>query len=115
MIRKYSVITWSRWTFAQLSHRVRVKSPQVHRILTTILSRRGSRDPAGTHTSGAQNGPPTRAPAHYVPVPDGTDPQEPEFRAGASLSYHWLSVYTPRSEEHTSELQSRQYLVCRLL
>src|SRR3712207_7868751 len=24
-------------------------------------------------------------------------------------------VCTPRSEEHTSELQSRQYLVCRLL
>src|SRR3712207_8902368 len=24
-------------------------------------------------------------------------------------------VGTPRSEEHTSELQSRQYLVCRLL
>src|SRR3712207_8668498 len=24
-------------------------------------------------------------------------------------------VATPRSEEHTSELQSRQYLVCRLL
>src|SRR3712207_7929271 len=24
-------------------------------------------------------------------------------------------VDTPRSEEHTSELQSRQYLVCRLL
>src|SRR3712207_6967779 len=23
--------------------------------------------------------------------------------------------YSPRSEEHTSELQSRQYLVCRLL
>src|SRR3712207_7213454 len=23
--------------------------------------------------------------------------------------------HTPRSEEHTSELQSRQYLVCRLL
>src|SRR5947209_9397119 len=23
--------------------------------------------------------------------------------------------YAPRSEEHTSELQSRQYLVCRLL
>src|SRR3712207_8636358 len=47
-------------------------------------------------------------------------------------SGHWLSVATtldaqdmhifvfserrfPRSEEHTSELQSRQYLVCRLL
>src|SRR3712207_7763654 len=25
------------------------------------------------------------------------------------------SVASPRSEEHTSELQSRQYLVCRLL
>src|SRR3712207_7233867 len=25
------------------------------------------------------------------------------------------SADTPRSEEHTSELQSRQYLVCRLL
>src|SRR3712207_9171620 len=25
------------------------------------------------------------------------------------------TIYTPRSEEHTSELQSRQYLVCRLL
>src|SRR3712207_8553984 len=30
---------------------------------------------------------------------------------------HWrhVSSPTPRSEEHTSELQSRQYLVCRLL
>src|SRR3712207_8052211 len=26
-----------------------------------------------------------------------------------------VSVSPPRSEEHTSELQSRQYLVCRLL
>src|SRR3712207_7758096 len=25
------------------------------------------------------------------------------------------SLFRPRSEEHTSELQSRQYLVCRLL
>src|SRR3712207_8267516 len=30
-------------------------------------------------------------------------------RAGSS------AARTPRSEEHTSELQSRQYLVCRLL
>src|SRR3712207_7848422 len=28
---------------------------------------------------------------------------------------HHSSGSTPRSEEHTSELQSRQYLVCRLL
>src|SRR3712207_7082225 len=26
-----------------------------------------------------------------------------------------LGIQSPRSEEHTSELQSRQYLVCRLL
>src|SRR5258707_7442040 len=28
---------------------------------------------------------------------------------------HWLRLALQRSEEHTSELQSRQYLVCRLL
>src|SRR3712207_8149824 len=32
---------------------------------------------------------------------------------GAALE--WTTTGTPRSEEHTSELQSRQYLVCRLL
>src|SRR3712207_8877055 len=33
------------------------------------------------------------------------------------LGYAWLRVreFLWRSEEHTSELQSRQYLVCRLL
>src|SRR3712207_8140937 len=43
-------------------------------------------------------------------------------RSGASqaLDEHpgrciWLSPELGRSEEHTSELQSRQYLVCRLL
>src|SRR5947209_16155226 len=29
-------------------------------------------------------------------------------------SYDWHDGTGPRSEEHTSELQSRQYLVCRL-
>src|SRR3712207_8335258 len=28
---------------------------------------------------------------------------------------YFLTTFTLRSEEHTSELQSRQYLVCRLL
>src|SRR3712207_6866706 len=31
------------------------------------------------------------------------------------FSFMGLSSYDRRSEEHTSELQSRQYLVCRLL
>src|SRR3712207_9220424 len=38
--------------------------------------------------------------------------------AGLQLGGHaaWIPVVnTVRSEEHTSELQSRQYLVCRLL
>src|SRR3712207_7608103 len=34
----------------------------------------------------------------------------------SASSYLWDHHYRrPRSEEHTSELQSRQYLVCRLL
>src|SRR3712207_7928722 len=32
-----------------------------------------------------------------------------------SLTGHPREPHHPRSEEHTSELQSRQYLVCRLL
>src|SRR3712207_6870446 len=37
--------------------------------------------------------------------------EEPSFLGGGeNATLHWL-----RSEEHTSELQSRQYLVCRLL
>src|SRR3712207_8630451 len=31
------------------------------------------------------------------------------------LAFPWSQMGTYRSEEHTSELQSRQYLVCRLL
>src|SRR3712207_7880684 len=31
------------------------------------------------------------------------------------LLARWASMIATRSEEHTSELQSRQYLVCRLL
>src|SRR3712207_8788270 len=41
------------------------------------------------------------------------DPAEVEAAIEA-LTNEEASV-TPRSEEHTSELQSRQYLVCRLL
>src|SRR3712207_8525908 len=33
----------------------------------------------------------------------------------SSMAERYLGHAMPRSEEHTSELQSRQYLVCRLL
>src|SRR2546422_5712004 len=32
-----------------------------------------------------------------------------------SIPDTWVTVYSERSEEHTSELQSRLHLVCRLL
>src|SRR3712207_3302018 len=44
----------------------------------------------------------------------------PRFRSlaaeyGAAMTFFLSGIYAlPRSEEHTSELQSRQYLVCRL-
>src|SRR5258707_3039608 len=34
---------------------------------------------------------------------------------GTDPVYNWTITASSRSEEHTSELQSRQYLVCRLL
>src|SRR3712207_7437322 len=37
------------------------------------------------------------------------------FRGGATSPRIRTAAARPRSEEHTSELQSRQYLVCRLL
>src|SRR3712207_8421757 len=40
---------------------------------------------------------------------------ERRTRSEAVLAGCHFSAPTPRSEEHTSELQSRQYLVCRLL
>src|SRR3712207_8647022 len=48
-------------------------------------------------TTGAHN-------CQYVFLITNTDPDAPKHKS-----------LTMRSEEHTSELQSRQYLVCRLL
>src|SRR3712207_8740959 len=42
----------------------------------------------------------------------GVDPAAARDRVAP---YAWVVVAVLRSEEHTSELQSRQYLVCRLL
>src|SRR3712207_6891499 len=40
---------------------------------------------------------------------------ESRWRGEGDFSAELGQVTAPRSEEHTSELQSRQYLVCRLL
>src|SRR3712207_7090711 len=42
-------------------------------------------------------------------------PSSPEFTASGKPAAGRSSRVLNRSEEHTSELQSRQYLVCRLL
>src|SRR3712207_9226927 len=43
-------------------------------------------------------------------------PSSAVLEAGSGASFRMRSFrFPPRSEEHTSELQSRQYLVCRLL
>src|SRR3712207_7224690 len=52
------------------------------------------------------------------PIPFPTRGFATVGRSGGPLTGsngHPQSGYLPRSEEHTSELQSRQYLVCRLL
>src|SRR3712207_7561976 len=57
---------------------------------------------------------PTRRALHAVQVPHhGRRRREPARPPPRGQRGRWTTVQ--RSEEHTSELQSRQYLVCRLL
>src|SRR3712207_7355997 len=59
-------------------------------------------------------------PAGTGPAPDPRQLRRPQDRGGGALAGPASPLPRPlhadlRSEEHTSELQSRQYLVCRLL
>src|SRR3712207_8315654 len=65
-----------------------------------------SRRPAHHLGDGAGIQPPAR---HVVEEEQGTRP------CGEHVVRAVVDYVGPRSEEHTSELQSRQYLVCRLL
>src|SRR5438445_1863005 len=47
--------------------------------------------------------------------PDGIRPSDQATRARTKAELAAAPSSAVRSEEHTSELQSRQYLVCRLL
>src|SRR3712207_7374742 len=66
---------------------------------------RGSGTVAASGTAVAPGGQPVRVPRLAVRAR-----ARPGRRADAGANH-----CEPRSEEHTSELQSRQYLVCRLL
>src|SRR3712207_7725426 len=50
-----------------------------------------------------------------APQLGGPGPAAPARRGGAAVRRDHALLAVVRSEEHTSELQSRQYLVCRLL
>src|SRR3712207_7848601 len=53
---------------------------------------------------------------HLPPAPDGYLRQPVHaWQRDTVLPTRYASRLRDRSEEHTSELQSRQYLVCRLL
>src|SRR5690606_40997192 len=58
-----------------------------------------------------------RVHALQTPPPAGADPPRPALTVAAGFcgKNHSQSVRRARSEEHTSELQSRENLVCRLL
>src|SRR3712207_8033372 len=64
-------------------------------------------------TSRVSPGSSSSRPANAPGLP--TQSTWPARTAGPSWPGVGLRSYQPRSEEHTSELQSRQYLVCRLL
>src|SRR3712207_6882510 len=55
-------------------------------------------------------------PERNAGLPQPADDERGEHRlAGMAIGQHRPQLGLGRSEEHTSELQSRQYLVCRLL
>src|SRR5437762_10040050 len=63
---------------------------------------------------------PTRRSSDLEQLPGGDPPREPPAeqpaeQAGERLRARRLGAVGDRSEEHTSELQSPMYLVCRLL
>src|SRR5690625_7764267 len=88
---QFSTPTWKSWR--QLSRSATIASCFQYRYRSTTLRRSPSRS-----SSGSQCSPTGQGPVHG-PTPT----------CGSALSV------TSRSEEHTSELQSRGHLVCRLL
>src|SRR3712207_8548432 len=69
-------------------------------------------------SSGGRRQDADQASRHTVVEPNGRSPEVERVGRSCSMGRmrpwsHWLTL--GRSEEHTSELQSRQYLVCRLL
>src|SRR3712207_6967144 len=84
--------------------------------------RRSAAAPPATDTSSTPPAVPTAAdrPRHVATDIPAADPRRQPRRPArrpilTSPAPRTAAAAHPRSEEHTSELQSRQYLVCRLL
>src|SRR3712207_7728178 len=75
------------------------------------LTRTSARRPKGTTGRGRSRPPASGAEGDAVPP----DPANRHGHAVPEVAGDMTAEQEPRSEEHTSELQSRQYLVCRLL
>src|SRR5690606_40250095 len=89
--------------------------PCAHRDLHSFPTRRSSdlthRLPGPTiRSAGGEKTPKARAAMAWAP-PIASKPSAPATHAAAMVT----AVGRGRSEEHTSELQSRENLVCRLL
>src|SRR5690606_40775914 len=98
------------------------RSSGPHRHLPSFPTRRSS-DLTSQPSSVRIGGPPApmRLPSHSPwrgRMISAWSPQDRRSSENASQidgGRRWNVTYLPRSEEHTSELQSRENLVCRLL
>src|SRR3712207_6903350 len=78
------------------------------------MIRRPPRSTLFPYTTLFRSGPPS--PGRSPAIPPSRSPTAPTcVNARRPSSTRRCACTTRRSEEHTSELQSRQYLVCRLL
>src|SRR3712207_8368926 len=80
---------------------------------TTLFRSRDTQDKGASHTPSSTSGHPLSSSPHWDPARDPA--RLPNLRTATLGAAAEMPHRPTRSEEHTSELQSRQYLVCRLL
>src|SRR3712207_8435248 len=79
------------------------------------MIRRPPRSTLFPYTTLFRSGMTDAIPVFSMGLPEYTIEREPDCLPIGRKLDRLIETLFPRSEEHTSELQSRQYLVCRLL